>query len=293
MTGRRPGRRYPPAVVAPPLAQRAARRLVRLARGPYYYDWNFYPRIARDDVYLVSYPRSGSTWLRALLASFLRDEPVTPTQVQETIPEIYKSRPAGTIGRRHTRNAPVLKSHSPYVRIPAKVIYLVRDGRDTTLSYFYYLRKQSEHQPDAPIHHETAADFFLSTPPSPFGTWHDHVLGWLNGLESWSGERYLILRYEEVLAEPERELERVLRFAGVEPDAGRIARSVSFNEKETLAAMEQTVGAGAWEYPGLTRARWQTVLSPPEVAQYEELAGTALIRSGYALASGGRPAPVA
>jgi len=46
-----------------------------------------------DDVFLVSYPRSGNTWARFLLGSLIGgSEPVTFSNIESRIPEIYFNR---------------------------------------------------------------------------------------------------------------------------------------------------------------------------------------------------------
>jgi hypothetical protein len=43
-----------------------------------------------DDVFLVSYPRSGNTWTRFLIGNLIdQDEPVTFAYIESRIPEIY------------------------------------------------------------------------------------------------------------------------------------------------------------------------------------------------------------
>src|SRR5579864_4630830 len=62
-----------------------------------------------DDVFLVSYPRSGNTWTRFLLGNLLYpDAPVTFSNIESRIPEIYFNRD------RFMRSLPrprMLKSH--------------------------------------------------------------------------------------------------------------------------------------------------------------------------------------
>src|SRR5580658_693434 len=43
-----------------------------------------------DDIFLVSYPRSGNTWTRFLLGNLIyQDDPVTFSNIESRIPEIY------------------------------------------------------------------------------------------------------------------------------------------------------------------------------------------------------------
>src|ERR1700719_1787779 len=62
-----------------------------------------------DDIFLVSYPRSGNTWTRFLLGNLIHQgEPVTFSNVESRIPEIYFNRDRVL---RHLSRPRVLKSH--------------------------------------------------------------------------------------------------------------------------------------------------------------------------------------
>src|ERR671924_2206755 len=70
--------------------------------------------VRRSDVFLVSYPRSGNTWLRFLLANALRPaEAATFATFGEVVPDIYDE----TDRELRRRPSPrVLKSHEPFDR---------------------------------------------------------------------------------------------------------------------------------------------------------------------------------
>jgi hypothetical protein len=176
----------------------------------------------------------------------------------------------------------VLKTHSPYRRIPAKVVYLLRDGRDTMLSLYTYSRRSEGVAPPEEIGNDVG-EFFLRT--HAFGTWHDHLLGWIEGLRTWPRDRSMLLRYEDLRADPERRLSMLLAFTGIEVDPKRVTRAVERTTKDRLAAIDTRAGAGALEFPALTRHTWQDVLSDEEIRRYEAVAGRALLRGGYPLAT--------
>jgi hypothetical protein len=261
---------------------RLRRPLTRLVRGQYYYDWHLFSRVSPEDIYLMSFPRSGNTWVRCLLTSYLYDAEVTPALVDETVPDVYRCRQSGEVDKRAFAHMGVFKSHSPYVEIPGKVVYLLRDGRDVMLSLYHYMRKMDARsgRPPSDI---SAPDFYFR--PHAFGTWHEHVLEWLDGLETWPAERYMVMKYEDILADPERCLTALVEFKGLELEPARIARAVERNTKERLAEIDASAGAGALEYPALTKNSWRSVLSPEELLRYEKLAGPALVRAGYPLHS--------
>jgi hypothetical protein len=261
---------------------RLRRKLTRVVRGPYSYDWNLFSRVSPDDVYIMAFPRSGTTWLRCLLASYHLESAVTPPLVDETVPDVYRSRQAGKTRTSEFDHMGVFKSHSPYLEFPARVIYLVRDGRDALLSFYHYSRKVYEARHGAPpAESPSIGSYFLA--PTVFGTWHDHVLGWLDGLERRPAERRLVLRYEDLVADPRARLAEVIAFLGREVDDERIGRAVEWNTKQRLAAAEGR--SGGFEYPMLTKDHWSTALTPEEVESYERVAGDALIRMGYMLSS--------
>jgi Sulfotransferase domain len=264
------------------MARRFVRPLVRIVRGRYYYDWNVFPHVRSDDLYVVSYPRSGNTWVRCLLTSLVHDRPVTPELLQRTVPDVYRVRMAGPVGRRSSRHARFFKSHSPYQRLPSKVVYLLRDGRDVLLSYYeYLLRSEDTRFPGAPHTYDDPRDFYFAG--APHGRWHEHVLGWLDGLATWPRDRFLVLRYEDMLRDPHAALASIAELAEVPIDRERIERAVALNTTAMLAETERRSGEGVLNYLGVTRSTWRDVLSLDDLAPYEQLAGEALERAGYRL----------
>jgi tetratricopeptide (TPR) repeat protein len=81
-----------------------------------------------DDIFITSYPKSGNTWLRFLLANLLKqqDEEIDFHTVHNYVPEVGKQEEIIKTLRRPR----VMKSHAPYISEYPKVIYLIRDGRD-------------------------------------------------------------------------------------------------------------------------------------------------------------------
>src|SRR5689334_7193419 len=89
-----------------------------------------------DDVFLVSYPRSGNTWTRFLLGNLLwQDTPVTFSNIESRIPEIYFN-PDRLM--RQLRRPRLLKSHECFQPHYPRVIYIVRDPRDVATSFYHH-----------------------------------------------------------------------------------------------------------------------------------------------------------
>src|SRR5207253_8791643 len=84
-------------------------------------------RIRPDDVFIVSYPRSGNTWVRCLMANLLApDEKITFRNIENYVPSVYKS--ADVLDARAGRRD--IKSHNTRYALYPTLIYVYRDGRD-------------------------------------------------------------------------------------------------------------------------------------------------------------------
>jgi hypothetical protein len=232
-----------------------------------------FSRVLARDTYLVSYPRSGSTWMRCMLTTLVRGTEVTPALVSATVPDVHRS----TRARPRHLEPLIVKSHTPFVDLPAKVVYLVRDGRDATLS-FHYLQVQQQRVPaDA----DPRQAFFREDAwPCP---WHEHVSGWLDGLAAREPDRALVVRYEDLVADPAGHLEAVAALAGLTAAPPAVARAVRLNARHELRAVERAGGMGSLNHVGASRPDWREVLSPDDRRRYEAVAGPTLARLGYPL----------
>src|SRR4051794_3610937 len=78
-----------------------------------------------DDIFIVSYPRSGNTWTRFLIGNLLSpNSPVTFANVESRIPEIYLCTDQQL---RELAKPRIMKSHEYFDPRYKKIIYLVRD----------------------------------------------------------------------------------------------------------------------------------------------------------------------
>jgi len=92
-------------------------------------------KILNTDVFLVSYPRSGNTWLRNIIAEIIYGESGTKLgDVGKYIPDIGKY----NVDEMDLKFPRVIKSHDTYNETYRRVIYIIRDPRDVILSYYKY-----------------------------------------------------------------------------------------------------------------------------------------------------------
>jgi estrone sulfotransferase len=108
-----------------------------------YYDRPYiFPRVNRNETYLISCPSSGNTWLRLLITALIHQKRGGWRLTEITIPDIHKYKAERK--REPTIRPLIVKSHTSFVDIPAKVLYIVRDGREALLSYYYLQLSKSK-----------------------------------------------------------------------------------------------------------------------------------------------------
>ncbi|MGH9665340.1 MAG: sulfotransferase domain-containing protein [Bryobacteraceae bacterium] len=273
--------------------------------------------------WLVSYPRSGSTWLALALCSMHRggspvefaagtmlfpqaaardtfdralgieSSDLTPDEDERLRPRLYE-----TLARQ--ADEPMIRRiHSAFVHTSAGeplfppaltlgAVYLVRDPRDVALSYAHYMNRDIDFMIEA-MRNPGAA---IGAPPGALSpllrqrllTWSDHVRSWLD-----AGLRLLLVRYEDLLANPAGVLSSVAAFLGWNTAPEVIAAAVETTQFSRLRSAEQKHGfessarrPGPFFRRGLAGG-WRTGLTPEQIRQLEHDHGPAMARVGYAV----------
>jgi hypothetical protein len=190
-----------------------------------------------DDIFLISYPRSGSTWLRFLLANLLapRSVAVTFANIEEFVPDVYVS---ATENLERHASPRILKSHEPFDPRYRRTVYIVRDPRDVAASYRAYLMKMNYLPEDLSAH-----DFlrrFVDGQLDTFGTWQEHVEGWLTARRE--DVDFLTTRYEDMRTDPLRELARIAEFVGAPAEPERLGKAIAASDIEAMRRLERATG---------------------------------------------------
>jgi Sulfotransferase domain len=273
-----------------------------------------------DDIFLVSYPRSGNTWVRFLLGNLLNpDEQVTFNNLERKVPNIYGA------SKRTFKRMPrprLIKSHECFDPRYRRVIYIVRDPRDVAVSAYHYGRKMRLIDYALPIEPFVTSHFMQTG--QYFGTWEDHVGSWLvnpgnifqisrikdgfmgipaswgENVTSWLGARghdrkFLLLRYEDLLEDTEQELAKVSEFLALRASPERIARAVALSSAENMRKVEvnqssewQITKIGRKDIPFVRAAKseqWKMSLPASAVAEIESAWGPVMQLLAYPLST--------
>jgi hypothetical protein len=246
-----------------------------------------------DDVYLVSYPRSGNTWTRFLLGNLLYSDPATFSNIESRVAEIYFN---ADHALRKLPRPRLLKSHEAFHPNYPRVICIVRDPRDVAVSFYHHNVKARNIPDDYPLD-EFIPRFIRAEFDPRWGSWGDNVMSWIAMRQG--NQNFLLLKYEDMKKDSQRELAKIANFlqqAGfpnVDASSEKLKKAIELSSPERMRALEQQE---AKKYAQLKNTRldkpfvrsakaggWRDSLSAKSVSQIEEAWGTIMQQLGYPL----------
>jgi hypothetical protein len=187
-----------------------------------------------DDVFLVSYPKCGNTWLRFLVANLVCPEKNPDfSNINALLPDT-EAVPKRDLER--MRRPRILKSHQYFDHRYPKMIYIVRDPRDVVLAEYYFDIKRRAIAEDLPLE-QFVSRFVGGQLNHPNGTWGEHVATWLSTRRN--DPRFLLVKYEALQTQPMEEMARIAAFLGIATDQERLAFAVQQSAADRLRELEK------------------------------------------------------
>ncbi|HUD93127.1 sulfotransferase domain-containing protein [Sphingobium sp.] len=198
---------------------------------------------------LASYPKSGRTWLRFILAQyFLASREVSPITTRTMfdfapnfdldpvrgIPAfIRRSEEAALplVPSTHLRYSPMLPSHLP-------VIFLIRDPRGALNSHYHHVTRHKKS-------FTGGMDDFLTDAHVGIPHYARYMNSWGWGL---SRHRHHILFYEDLIADTAAEMRKLLHFLGEQVDEQALAIAVERSSFDRMRALEIAEGIPGHSY---------------------------------------------
>jgi sulfotransferase family protein len=186
-----------------------------------------------DDTFLVSYPKSGNTWVRFLLANLMYpNETVGFANINRLLPA------PGVSSRRFLRSLPrprILKSHEPFDVRFRKVVYLVRDPRDVAVSEYHFDLKKRYINSSVSL--EQFVKRFIAGETSSYGSWWEHAASWIAARHG--NPAFLLVRYEDLLADSIGETGKIAEFLGIQTGPERLQAAVERSSADRMRKLEQ------------------------------------------------------
>lgn len=189
------------------------------------------------DVFLVSYPKSGNTWLRFLIANAIKvhyqvDQEVNFFSILSIIPEVRSSKNIGQVGPFGRMDIPrIIKSHSAYNPYFDRVILLVRDPRYVMLSHYYYLINIKQ------LSSSTKISEFIRSQKYGVENWKNHTQSWcFNQMNN--GQITKTFRYEDFLNNPNHNLLSIMECFGINLTQESVEQALFLSSKERMKDLE-------------------------------------------------------
>jgi hypothetical protein len=245
--------------------------------------------------WIVSYPKSGNTWVKLMLLSYYEGEiahyadssllfyqAVSPYPIGALTPyQEIQIRGAAMfyLACSANNNQTLIKSHHAFgemrgvdlfpLAFVRRAIYVMRDPRDVACSMTRHLGKT----------YEEAVEFmnrqaYLGGAPHVrhfINNWSQHIHSWTNQNKVPT----IIIRYEDLHTDPAKELREIVAFLDWEVDEDRIQAAVEANTFDKLQADERKNGFqearkhGPFFRRGIVGA-WRDELTPELVQAIEE-----------------------
>lgn len=247
--------------------------------------------------WLASYPRSGNTWTRFMLTSYMMDKPLTiASLLEDMIPDFHfllkTGKLHGLIGT--GRSSPgdsmplLVKTHyrpssaeMQWCRAATnKVIYIVRNPRDVLLSTVRF----SGVEPSPDKRSRSQAEHFIVNRGDMI--WHDLTGSWPQNVHEWTSlpilRQYfprvelLAVRYEDMRNDPVAKLHQVVDFLdlGVSTDPDRIRRAVGNSSIDKMRELEARSIAIESELSGVADDRRSHYVNQGKQGQSLDVFGT-------------------
>lgn len=176
---------------------------ILIVRRKIYFD--FHPRPL--DIFIVTYPKSGTTWLQAIMYELIHGDNQRFSHISEVSPFFEKP-----YDDRHLRDLiepRIIKSHLHHKDMPigrSRYIYVIRNPTDVLVSHYYHDISFTNYKGsfDQYFKHYVSNKVYK-------GLWARHVSGWLKNKNKLN---VLYIYYEDLQNNFAHELNRIASFCG-------------------------------------------------------------------------------
>jgi len=222
-----------------PLSHRIA---YNIAHMPDWIPWFFYQKSRSENDYLLfTFPSSGTHWVRLMLAKALvmqydLDYTFDGFVPRDIIPS-FSSKKDRFIFYKEKYIPRIQQTHSAYNHLyfrNRKTIILVRDIRDTLVSHYNVLVKKFGYT-------HSFSDFIRGKGVNKnkhhtIDTRIDLLNSWADGSSSLSS--LLVLRYEDLRADTEKEMKKVFDYLGMDVSDETVREVIRFASLDNMKDME-------------------------------------------------------
>ncbi|HMK90231.1 MAG TPA: sulfotransferase domain-containing protein [Methylocystis sp.] len=276
---------------------------------------------ARKAIWIASYPKSGNTWVRVFLHNLLRElrgeagaqdinglhawtgresldvaftRRLAKPAREASLAEIARARPLAQADLVANAERPVLlKTHNAIANVEGHptinlgvtlaAVYLLRNPLDVAVSYAHHSGHAVDHVIAFMANPQAMNDRTERHVYEFMGSWSFHVASWMSVID----RPVLILRYEDLLSQPERSFARLARFLRLEPSAAQLGAAIEKSSFARLSRQEEERGFN--ERPQTAErffrkgeeGQWKQALTKRQAADVVAAHGPMMMRFGY------------
>lgn len=249
------------------------------------YRRRFTKSVRPSDVFLVTYPKSGTTWVGFLLANLIHGKQATSLNLRtylKYIPDINNLYFDGSDLSQYsdTPDPRFFSIHSSYDPSFSRVIYVMRDPRDVLVSYWYHAKLLKM----KPWCNLTLDEYIVNSQHWP-SAWHEHVRRWVLGRH----KNVVAVKYEDLAKKPVDNVKRILDFIDFRCNEKAIKHAITTSSFENMKSLEEKYGSGkhADSLKGFIRqgkaGSWRDEISYDSLVALEKKFGSVMKAVGYEL----------
>ncbi|MCL4255067.1 MAG: sulfotransferase domain-containing protein [Anaerolineae bacterium] len=199
---------------------------------------NYHNLLREDDIFLLSYPRSGNTWLRAIIAYTLYHPHILNSlkDLDEYVPDLH----VGLPNHQRYSSPRILKSHYPYsmrhvLDNPAlykRYIYIIRHPYKVIESYYHFERHRLGHNV---MELKRFVDLVVNN-AYHYGGWKEHILSWEYARQY--ADDTLFIRYEDLIQSPITYIQKIGYFLGQTTSIEQAQAIKQFSSQENMRELD-------------------------------------------------------
>ncbi len=242
-------------------------------------------------IFITSLPKSGSTWLSNMCSGLDGFDLFAPVKWNIYITEewddsrwdletdIFKEfRNKLAVIRGHTWAIP--KNLNVLTQSNLKYIIGVRDPRDKLISEYWHSRNFPRHWAHKQAHEQSIEEFISYKLES--GEFEKETLNWIrNWLENRDSKKSIVIRYEDMLNNPNTVLEKIFNFLGFKIEQKKIENIIEINSFDKITGRKRGENNDTKFVRKGVSGEWKTIFSKEQKLLFSKIGEDVIENLGY------------